>query len=160
MDRLISDLTDLEKFGIRVLINGNFKTFRFTLLDVAGDNLGSHQIGGFCENFSNSNYFCRYCEIAREDFYSNIFCIRTLRTVENYNTNVEQAIRNKQPVKGVASNSALNKLNTFHVAGPGLPPCIAHDCDEGFLKVDMFLIVQYFIKKGWFDVNFFFFPSW
>ena len=33
--------------------------------------LGSHSIGGFTENFSHSQYFCRYCEIIRREFQSD-----------------------------------------------------------------------------------------
>lgn len=35
---------------------------------ITGDNLGSHTLGGFIENFSFSHYFCRFCTISRQDF--------------------------------------------------------------------------------------------
>jgi len=34
----------------------------------SGHNLGSHRFGGFFENFSRSECFCRYCLLARKDF--------------------------------------------------------------------------------------------
>ncbi|KAL1246773.1 hypothetical protein QQF64_034280 [Cirrhinus molitorella] len=49
---LLSDLKDMEEFGI-VLENG--ETVRGTVIAIVGDNLGSHSIGGFTENFSNEN---------------------------------------------------------------------------------------------------------
>lgn len=39
-----------------------------TLYCIAGDNLGSQCIGGFTENFSFSEYFCRYCLISQTQF--------------------------------------------------------------------------------------------
>ncbi|KAL1276301.1 hypothetical protein QQF64_035924 [Cirrhinus molitorella] len=45
---LLSDLKDMEEFGI-VLENG--ETVRGTVIAIVGDNLGSHSIGGFTENF-------------------------------------------------------------------------------------------------------------
>lgn len=59
MGCLMKDLQDLETNGI-VLPDGH--VCRVILRAIAGDNLGSHNIGGFLENFSGSRYFCRYCE--------------------------------------------------------------------------------------------------
>lgn len=39
-----------------------------TLYCIAGDNLGSHCIGGFTENFSFYECLCRYCLIFRNQF--------------------------------------------------------------------------------------------
>lgn len=39
-----------------------------TLSFIAGDNLGSHCIGGFVENFSSTSCWCRWCCITREEF--------------------------------------------------------------------------------------------
>lgn len=64
---MLEDLKDLEENGISV---GN-KTIKGALYCIAGDNLGSHGIGGFSENFSSSKYFCRYCEITRSEFENN-----------------------------------------------------------------------------------------
>lgn len=60
-EKLISDLGELELNGITV----DGKTFRGSVACIVGDNLGSHFIGGFCENFSCSEYFCRYCLITK-----------------------------------------------------------------------------------------------
>ena len=51
---------------------------------------------------------------------------------------------------GIQNNSCLNALKYFHVANPGLPPCIAHDVFEGFVQIDMCLAINYFLAKGWF----------
>lgn len=64
---LLMDLNNLEEHGI---IAGE-ETIKEALLCIAGDNLGSHSIGGFTENLNTSQYFCRYCEITRKDFQSD-----------------------------------------------------------------------------------------
>ena len=56
---MLVDLKDLEENGI----TAGDKTVKGALYCIAGDDLGSHGIGGFMENFSRSEYFCRYCEI-------------------------------------------------------------------------------------------------
>lgn len=47
---LLADLKSLETNGINV----DGKTVKGDLYCIAGDNLGSHYIGGFTENFSHS----------------------------------------------------------------------------------------------------------
>ncbi|XP_056623049.1 uncharacterized protein LOC130436430 isoform X1 [Triplophysa dalaica] len=83
--RLIADLKDLEDNGITVAE----ETFKGTVLCIAGDNLGSHNVGGFTENFSTSEYFCRYCRIARRDFQTDPNACGPQRTPENYNSAVD-----------------------------------------------------------------------
>lgn len=39
------------------------------------------------------------------------------------------------------------KLNYFHVAAPGLSPCIAHDSYEGVVQNDLMLVINYFVTK-------------
>lgn len=138
----------LETEGITIFVNGVHKTFFGTLIAMLGDNLGSHQIGGYCSNFSTSHYFCRYCQISRKEFHENIFCERILRTSENYKETLLKGETDKKAnMKGILNDSPLNKLNYYHVANTGLPPCIAHNLPDGILKVDLFLIMEYFIKK-------------
>ncbi|KAI4882491.1 hypothetical protein NFI96_003138 [Prochilodus magdalenae] len=60
-------LKDLKENGITV---GN-ETVKGALYCIAGNNLGSHSTGEFTENFSRSQYFCRYCEITRSEFQSD-----------------------------------------------------------------------------------------
>lgn len=70
---------------------------------IAGDNLGSHTTGGFTENFSSSEYFCRYCLISRTEFQGadpNICGLE--RTPEIYRSAIEQLETEDLPqVKGI-----------------------------------------------------------
>lgn len=72
-------ITDLEEIGITT-IDGHVKG---TLCAIAGDNLGSHSIGGFVENF-RSSYFCRFCGIDHEIFVSMPLSKSSPRTTESY----------------------------------------------------------------------------
>ncbi|XP_033214057.1 uncharacterized protein LOC117171113 [Belonocnema kinseyi] len=154
LDKVLTDLRQLESQGISLIIDGECKTFLGTLIAILGDNLGSHQIGGYTENFSKSHNVCRYCEISRDEFYADVFCKRVSRTIETYNQCATEAESTKKMVKGIKSNSPLNSLKYFHVSTLGLPPCLAHDIFEGFAKKDMLLAVQYFVAQGWFKIEF------
>lgn len=57
-------------------------------------------------------------------------------------------------VNGIKSRSLLNKLDNFHVCGPSLPPCIAHDLLEGVVSYDLTLIMKNLIlTKKWFTLD-------
>lgn len=74
---------------------------------IAGDNLGSYTICGFTENFSSSEYFCRYCLISRTEFKGadpNICGLE--RTPEMYRSAIEQlkigcSTRRRVPLKHI-----------------------------------------------------------
>lgn len=84
---LIRDLKDLEENGV-VMVDG--QVYRGTLCAMADDNLGSHSIGGFRENFSRSTHFCRFCDTDRETFISSPLAKASVRTAESYNGHVQQ----------------------------------------------------------------------
>lgn len=149
---LLSDLKDLEEHGI----TSGGQMVKGALFCIAGDNLGSHSIGGFTENFSCSQYFCRYCEITRNEFQSDDPNIcGPQRTPESYNSAVgDLQTGNRQDVKGIKVNSDFNNLKSYHVCQPGLPPCLGHDIFEGVLSYDVALYLKHFIKKKkWFTYS-------
>lgn len=118
---------------------------------IAGDNLGSHGIGGFTENFSHSRYFCRYCEVTREEFQKEPNLCGQQRTTDTYNAAVASLSEESREVKGIKQRSVFNDLPNFHVCQPGLPPCLGHDIFEGVLSYDLALYLKYFIKeRKWF----------
>ncbi len=78
---LVCDLRDLEEAGVEL---GSGQTIKGAVLAIAGDNLGSHIIGGFTENFSRSKYFCRYCDIDRDTCKNAPTELGLPRTKESY----------------------------------------------------------------------------
>ena len=148
---LLADLKSLETDGIHV----DGEPVKGGLYCIAGDNLGSHCIGGFTENFSCSRYFCRYCEISRSEFHADPNACGPPRTPETYDAAVaDLQAENILDVRGIKVNSVFNTLETFHVSQPGLPPCLGHDLFEGVVSYDLALCLKNYIKiKKWFTYS-------
>ncbi|CAG9763786.1 unnamed protein product [Ceutorhynchus assimilis] len=143
LEPLIDELKLLETAGFE--FQGIH--FRGFLIAVVGDNLGSHQIGGFVESFSTETRFCRYCDISKFPDRKNNNCLfGKLRTKENYECDANMASFNGIS-NGVKTNSVLNELQYFHVCLPGLPPCLAHDLLEGVVAIDTMVYLNYLVKQ-------------
>ena len=142
--RLVHDLSELEKEGIDIEGNTSVKG---TVCAIAGDNLGSHCIGGFSENFSTTEHFCRYCRVDRKTFKESPHSKGPPRTVQSYTEGLQALAENpKGPAFGVKSDSIFNSLQYFHVCQPGLPPCLGHDLFEGVVSADVALCIKHFVE--------------
>lgn len=147
---LVNDLKKIEQIGVLV----DDKLVKGTVAMITGDNLGSHCIGGFVENFSACIFVCRYCLFKTDEIeHGNILDTYCARSPDNYQ-NVLDCLENepdKNNVHGVKFNSIFNELQYFHVCTPGLPPCLGHDLFEGVVQYDLALFINYMIKvKKWF----------
>lgn len=149
LDKLVNDIIILENRGI--FVDRKKRFLKGTIYVILGDNLGSHQLGGFIENFSSAEYFCRYCLIKKNEFKQYPQNIGIKRSVQNYNDATEKIVIDGKPYEGIKSNSPFNKCKFFQIAQPGLPPCIAHDIYEGFLAYDLMLFIKYFVSEKWFS---------
>ncbi|KAJ8682451.1 hypothetical protein QAD02_018243 [Eretmocerus hayati] len=150
LDRFVADMLVLESVGVTYTVNGTVQTRKGTITAGVGDNLGSHCLGGYGKNFSTVQFFSRYCESTLKELREKGFISGPLRTIQSYDEDVAIAMRTGKIYKGLRCNSALNKLQYYHVAKPGLPPCIAHDVFEGIAPFDLFMAIKYFVKvKGW-----------
>jgi hypothetical protein len=141
---LLTDLRALETSGVFINENTNLKG---TLLAIAGDNLGSHNIGGFMENFSKSTYFCRYCIIDRNSFLIDPTKTGEKRTVDNYQrvtADLENGLADNS--YGIKFGSIFNTLEHFHVCKPGLPPCLGHDLFEGVVAFDLAMFIKHLVN--------------
>ncbi|KAK3930893.1 LOW QUALITY PROTEIN: PTS system EIIBC component SAR0193, partial [Frankliniella fusca] len=149
---IVDDLKLLETEGVIVPGYGRVKA---GLVCIAGDNLGSHNLGGFGENFSSSNYFCRFCMVYRPTFkLPHGECLSfTLRDVQSYTEAAEKGQHLKDGYKGVKCNSVFNELQSFHVCKPGLPRCIGHELMEGVIAADSKLFIDYYIADSWFTIH-------
>lgn len=94
------------------------------LIVILGDDLGSHCIGGFIENFSCSKHLCGYCLIERETFISDQLALGQLLISVDFLSTTDQSV-----VHGIMFDSVFNPLKYFHVCS-GLPPCLGHDLFE------------------------------
>ena len=68
--RVVDDLKNLETTGFNV----GSHHFTVVIPAIAGDNLGSHWLGGFVTNFSTTSHICRFCTITRSDFINGKRC--------------------------------------------------------------------------------------
>jgi uncharacterized C2H2 Zn-finger protein len=146
--QLILDLKILETEGVDV----NGKKYLGSLVGMAGDNLGQHQIGGLTENFSTANYICRYCYTTKENLKNFDYSVKEERTIATHARDLNQLQCLNQDSKtnsynGVKHDSILNGLKYFHTCQLGLPPCIAHDLFEGVIQFDLILIIHHFAAK-------------
>jgi hypothetical protein len=151
--KLIADLKILETDGFE---GANGQNFKAALCAIAGDNLGSHCIGGFTENFSAAEYFCRYCTITKQSFKDSPHSVGAKRTETSYKAALSR--RNGsgcvESVDGIKFDSVFNSLLYFHVCKPGLPPCIAHDLFEGVIAYDVMLFVNHWVNLKYFSVSY------
>lgn len=119
------------------------------MIAIVGDNLGSHSLGGFTENFSRSKHFCRYCLIDRESLEREPTKLGPLRTKETYANCVEELSKGQEvTIAGVKFDSIFNQLKHFHVCQPGLPPCLGHDLFEGIVSADLALYIKNLVSVG------------
>lgn len=153
---IVQELKELEETGFEIYPGHVVKG---TLVCITGDNLGSHGLGGFTENISSSQFFCRFCEIERANLQSRttVQNVLPLRTVQKYYACTEALDRmseeerqKNRSVKGIMKDSVFNQLKFYHVALPGLPPCLAHDLFEGVVQYDLAMFIKHFVKvKSW-----------
>lgn len=146
--KLMQELSDIETSGVST---PSGKRLKGTVVAITGDNLGSHCIGGFAENFTGL-HVCRYCDCSRDQWVSEANVQGTFRTEESYNMSIQYLNHNPQLGIhiGIKGNSVFNSLQYFHVCKPGLPPCLAHDLFEGVIDYDLALIIHYIVRtKKW-----------
>lgn len=149
---LLQDLREIEEVGVQL---DSGEIIKGAVHSIVGDNLGSHMIGGFTENFSKSRYFCRYCDIDRDTFYNTPTVTGLCRTKETYKHAIEELASNpdKSDVYGIKFDSLFNQLQHFHVCNPGLPPCLGHDLFEGVVSTDLALFIHHLVSSGHFTYN-------
>ena len=142
---LIDDLKTLETTGLDM---GEEEPLLGTVVAVLGDNLGSHSLGGYVESFSDT-HFCHYCLVSRTELLASDMPMKgQVRTPENYNTALaESHAGGLTHFHGVKQDSVLNQLRYYHVAQPGMLPCLPHDLFEGVVSLDLPLIINVLIKK-------------
>ncbi|XP_031780303.1 uncharacterized protein LOC100679989 isoform X1 [Nasonia vitripennis] len=148
--KIVEDLKIIETTGIEV----GEKLLKGSLVHICGDNLGSHSLGGFTENFSRAKYICRFCNVERTELEMVHGVTKTSdwRTVASYANALEQK-GNSNDFEGIKFDSVFNQLQYYHVCSPGLPPCIGHDLFEGIITYDLRLFIDYLIQQKWFTLQ-------
>ena len=148
----LKEIAILESQGIT--LDGQCEKVKGTLHSIVSDNLGAHGIAGMIESFSG-HYFCRYCLVTKSEFVEDPCCEKTLRSIDHYNVLLPDIdeLGIGDSVLGVKKRSVF-VTEEYHVFAPGLPPCLGHDLFEGVVAYDLHLIIVYFIKQDWFELEF------
>jgi len=138
---LIDELNYLKNTGIEIETDELKVNLKFELGVIIGDNLGIHSITGFVESFS-SNHPCRVCNIKKEELRKQCYADdNLLRTVEQYNIDVNE---------GDVSNSGVKEKCVWHdVIGfnvlDQVGVDIMHDILEGVGKYDLAFLISYYV---------------
>lgn len=151
--KIVQDILKLQNSGLELPGVGNVKV---GVPYIAGDNLGSHGLGGYVENFSKSVYFCRFCRLDRPSFLRDGGEVKHFksRTKETYcNALCQLRETRKKSCFGIKLDSVFNQLQGFHVSDNGLPPCMGHDLCEGVIAYDLKLFIKYFVEKKYFSLE-------
>lgn len=152
--RVMVHLKELELDGI--MYKGENVVVRVQF--VQGDNLGQHTIGGLIESFTG-NYFCRFCEMLRENFLEDQetgeFREAAWRTPDSFQTCLRRKESQRlENYKGVKRDSPLHQLKYFKVFQPRLAPCIGHDLFiGGVADHDLAVMINHFISQGWISLR-------
>ena len=158
LGHLLRDIHSLETSGLYV--DSLQADITGTLAYISADNLGAHTIGGFFENFSTVQYFCRFCCLTLHDFLqSENPSIRTakFRDKHVYEEQVKLLKDNQENSRicGLKSECVIHSyLTNFHITS-GLPPDVSHDLLEGIVPYELALCIGYFISCGHFSLDFF-----
>ncbi|KAJ8043193.1 hypothetical protein HOLleu_10176 [Holothuria leucospilota] len=150
--KLVEDIHELETIGIYISPHRALLGVAFIL----GDNLNSHAIGEFEQNFSTSEYLCRYCLLQRRVFKGSILLEQAEeRSRKGYEQCIEYLkVNDICSNLGVQFDSPFNTLKSFHLCGPGLLPFLAHDLFEGAVSYHVHIFLMYLIKrKKWFSID-------
>lgn len=140
LEEAVKDLKVLENDGLNINLKFNFKGSVFIF---SADNLGAHQVYGLCENFSTTFNLCRFCYFTIDDLKKKDIDCKIYRTKQSYDGDLcNLAESNQLHERGLKNGSILNELKHFHVAEPGLPPCLAHDLFECVIAKDLYLILK------------------
>lgn len=145
---LLKDLKILEDDGIT--INGIAEKVKGTIVSIVGDNLASHEIGGYCTNFSSrETCICRFCMATYDDMMNNFkerdFTRRT-KQIHEHHINLVTLDDSYIKLYGLKWNSPLNDLKFFHTSTM-LPPDAMHDLLEGIVPFELSLIISNLIKS-------------
>ena len=123
----LEDIKLLENYGIEINFDCSVHKFFGTLSMLVADNLAAHAIGGYYQNFSTVERFCRFCNRVKSCI-SDLSCQDALRSREAYDAQVLEVVKNPDlsTFYGIKGRSVLNQLNYFHITD-GCPGDIAHD---------------------------------
>lgn len=143
---LVADLKKLEG-GIRVYYGSEEFLLKAVVTMFCGDTLAVHDVFGLLG--PSAKYFCRICQISRDEFHNNPSGEFALRTRDWYDDKLE-AVRNgsiSSTDSGLKPTGCiLNELQNFHITDnfnlDGM-----HDLAEGVVPLTVQLVLSHYYKQ-------------
>ncbi|XP_057327691.1 uncharacterized protein LOC130669045 [Microplitis mediator] len=135
--KLLDDIKLLQTDGIEIIVDNVKRKIYFECTLILGDNLGLNGVLGFVESFS-AHYPCRMCCMKNSVLQKAIIEDKQLlRTVENYEEDIET---NDVSLTGIKEKCIFNQENHFHVC-KNESVDIMHDVFEGSGNYSMSMIL-------------------
>lgn len=127
-------------------------TLKGTLINVSFDNLGGNGLYGFVESF-NARFYCRICSCHKDECQEMTRGKKTnLRTVNQYNQDVEHAKKydriddvDTAKTKGIKKYCILNEIQHFHIV-ENINVDLMHDLNEGVILLTLHKLFEYCIS--------------
>ena len=144
---LIDDVKLLESVGVNILFDGSTHHFFATISMVIADNLGAHALGGYYQNFSTVQRFCRFCNRVKDNINDHN-CMDVITTKIAYDARLLEVQNDPSLVSfyGIKEPCCLAELKYFHTVD-GFPCDLAHDVFEGFALVLLTNLTVHYIKQ-------------
>jgi hypothetical protein len=148
LEPLLADIKKLETEGIDIKVDGMLCRVFGSIVTFSGDNLTSHAIAGFNENFSYGRV-CRYC-MATNSSLAELHCETKcqLRTPEghSYHLKAIQLDKALTSVYGVKRVSCFSVVSGFSPV-TFFPPDVMHDVLEGLMTVNIGVVLKSMIRR-------------
>ena len=147
---LVSELIDLEVDGLNIKTPiGDVVKVKFILGLLLGDNLALNTLLGFNASFS-SNKYCRLCSISKSEA-QNSYRINNMQ-LRSKNSYDRDLLSNNPSETGIRFDAIWNKIPSYHVTD-NFYVDVMHDIFEGVCHYNLSFIINYFIRKKFFDLD-------
>lgn len=146
---IIEDFKSLDINGLKINCHDYCGIVKPKLFQVIGDNLGVHTMLGFSGSFS-ANFYCRFCKVHR--IRAQTLLQEDEKLLRNKINYADDLAQNNMSATGIGRNSIFNELNYYHVT-ENISVDIMHDIFEGIAPLEVKLVLQHFIGRGYFTLD-------
>jgi hypothetical protein len=156
---VLKDLADLQ-MGVKLCIRGQEREWFGFLTNCVGDMPASNKMAGFKESVSCAQSPCRMCHIQREQMdlihHENDCRLRDIASYKNQVKEIEEAenvkdIDELSKTHGINGQSCFSSLAGFD-ATKAFPSDYMHLADEGFLNLELKLLLRFLIAENRIDL--------
>lgn len=148
-NKIINRLNYLYDTGIPINFK-SYKTVKFLVCYLQGDNKGLSELMHFVGNFSTANFFCRMCKSPKDIIKSlSVENLASLRTLENYKSDL---LISKESLTGIKGSTPFNNIKNFHIIDNATCDPM-HDLHEGVSHYLLSNILLNFVDNKYFSID-------